>query len=319
MLSEARRNGAALPVTALVDQFYGEVQKLGGHRWDTSSLLARLEKKMTLTPASSVGEIVAHLQSFRNEANIAGMARFGIDTTTALGITTPQMQAIARQIKRNHGRALALWGTGLRDPRMLAIQTADPKALTLEEMRSWAGDFNSWEIVDTAADLFTETPYWRDLIPEFAGDEREFVRRTAFAMIAGATVHNKDEPDEALLAYLPLIERYATIRAISCARQSTGRCAISASAMPPAIRRRWRSPKARCKRGQDGPMDRQGRRARIDQSEDAGEAGSGAARPACSTSRFRDDARVHRTVRRLRPRWIRTRDPGSCSRAAFRW
>ncbi len=45
VLSEARRNGAALPVTALVDQFYGEVQKLGGHRWDTSSLLARLEKK----------------------------------------------------------------------------------------------------------------------------------------------------------------------------------------------------------------------------------------------------------------------------------
>ncbi|PJI42819.1 MAG: oxidoreductase [Rhizobium sp.] len=45
VLSEARRNGAALPVTALVDQFYGEVQKLGGSRWDTSSLLARLEKK----------------------------------------------------------------------------------------------------------------------------------------------------------------------------------------------------------------------------------------------------------------------------------
>ena len=43
-LNEARRNGANLPVTALVDQFYGEVQKLGGKRWDTSSLLARLEK-----------------------------------------------------------------------------------------------------------------------------------------------------------------------------------------------------------------------------------------------------------------------------------
>jgi 3-hydroxyisobutyrate dehydrogenase len=44
VLSEARQNGANLPVTALVDQFYGEVQKLGGKRWDTSSLLARLEK-----------------------------------------------------------------------------------------------------------------------------------------------------------------------------------------------------------------------------------------------------------------------------------
>ena len=42
-LEEARRNGAQLPVTALVDQFYAEVQKLGGGRWDTSSLLARLK------------------------------------------------------------------------------------------------------------------------------------------------------------------------------------------------------------------------------------------------------------------------------------
>ncbi|MBX3507485.1 MAG: NAD(P)-dependent oxidoreductase [Parvibaculum sp.] len=43
-LDEARRNGAQLPVTALVDQFYSEVQAMGGNRWDTSSLIARLEK-----------------------------------------------------------------------------------------------------------------------------------------------------------------------------------------------------------------------------------------------------------------------------------
>jgi 3-hydroxyisobutyrate dehydrogenase len=43
-LGEARRNGASLPVAALVDQFYAEVQKMGGRRWDTSSLIARLER-----------------------------------------------------------------------------------------------------------------------------------------------------------------------------------------------------------------------------------------------------------------------------------
>jgi len=43
-MAEARRNGAHLPVTALVDQFYSEVQKMGGRRWDTSSLIARLER-----------------------------------------------------------------------------------------------------------------------------------------------------------------------------------------------------------------------------------------------------------------------------------
>ena len=43
-LDEARRNGANLPVAALVDQFYAEVQKMGGARFDTSSLIARLDR-----------------------------------------------------------------------------------------------------------------------------------------------------------------------------------------------------------------------------------------------------------------------------------
>ena len=43
-LDEARRNGANLPATALVDQFYSEIQKMGGKRWDTSSLIARLNR-----------------------------------------------------------------------------------------------------------------------------------------------------------------------------------------------------------------------------------------------------------------------------------
>ncbi len=43
-LGEARKNGASLPVTALVDQFYGQVQKMGGKRWDTSALMALLDR-----------------------------------------------------------------------------------------------------------------------------------------------------------------------------------------------------------------------------------------------------------------------------------
>ncbi len=45
VLAQARETGASLPVTALVDQFYAEIQSMGGKRWDTSSLLARLERQ----------------------------------------------------------------------------------------------------------------------------------------------------------------------------------------------------------------------------------------------------------------------------------
>jgi 3-methyladenine DNA glycosylase AlkD len=162
-----------------------------------------------LSPASTVAEIAAHLETLRSETNIAGMARYGIRTDAALGISNPDMQKIARLVGRDHARAMKLWKTGIREARMLALYTADPARLTPEEARRWAADFASWEIVDAAADLFVEARLEAALVPEFAADGREFVRRAAFAMIAGAAVHLKREPDATLLAWLPLVERHA--------------------------------------------------------------------------------------------------------------
>ncbi|WP_105416261.1 DNA alkylation repair protein [Neorhizobium sp. T25_27] len=160
-------------------------------------------------PSSDVAGIIAHLETLRSEESILGMARFGIVTDKAIGISNPDLQKIARAVKRDHGRALDLWRTGIREARMLAIYTADPASLTPAEARGWAEDFASWEIVDTAADLLTETPYWQELVADFAEDDREFVRRTAFAMIAGAAVHRKQEPDDTFVSYLPLIEAHS--------------------------------------------------------------------------------------------------------------
>ncbi len=163
-----------------------------------------------LSPSSDAAGIIDHLGTLRSEENIAGMGRFGIATETAIGISNSDLQKIARVVKRDHRRALELWKTGIREARMVAIYTADPKILTSAEAHGWADDFASWEIVDTAADLFTEVPFWQDLITEFAAGEREFVRRTTFAMIAGASVHLKKEPDATLIGYLSLIERHSS-------------------------------------------------------------------------------------------------------------
>ncbi len=43
-MDEAKNNGASLPITEIVDKYYGEVQELGGNRWDTSSLIKRFRK-----------------------------------------------------------------------------------------------------------------------------------------------------------------------------------------------------------------------------------------------------------------------------------
>ncbi len=162
-----------------------------------------------IRPSSSAVDLIEHLQTLRSEENIAGMARFGIVTETAIGISNPDLQKIARLAKKDHVRALQLWASDIREARLLALYTFEPKRLTATEARTLAADFNSWEIVDCAADLFVEAKL-DALIPDFAADEREFVRRAAFAMIAGAAVHRKKDTDESLTAFLPLIEAHAT-------------------------------------------------------------------------------------------------------------
>jgi 3-methyladenine DNA glycosylase AlkD len=158
---------------------------------------------------ASVQDIIHHLRTMTSQDAIDGMRRFAIVTDTALGISNPDLQKLARQVGNNHQRALQLWASDIREARLMAIYTADPALLTQNECLAWTADFNSWEIVDAAADLFTQTPFWKALIDTFSADNREFVRRTAFAMIAGATVHLKKAPDQTMIGFLPLIRTHA--------------------------------------------------------------------------------------------------------------
>jgi 3-methyladenine DNA glycosylase AlkD len=161
------------------------------------------------SPSWTADEVIAHLRTLGTDENRAGMARFGINTATALGIGNTPLRTLARRIKRNHERALELWASNIREARLLAGFTGEPPKLTREQCRAWAAEFDSWEIVDGTSDLFVDTPFWRELIEEFADDEREFVRRTAFSMLAWAAVHLKKEPDATFIGYLSLVDAHA--------------------------------------------------------------------------------------------------------------
>jgi 3-methyladenine DNA glycosylase AlkD len=163
-----------------------------------------------LSPNSSAAEIIAHLRSIGSEENRRGMLRYGIKIDRALGISHGVQRQIARQIKRNHERAFELWDSGIMEAQFIASVTADPKRFTAENARRWAASFDSWDIVDGVSDLFVDTDCWRELIEEFAADDREFVQRTAFAMMAWSVVHRKKEPDATFLHFLQLIEAHAT-------------------------------------------------------------------------------------------------------------
>lgn len=189
-----------------------------------------------LGPASSATEIVAHLRSLGSEANREGMKRYGIRIERALGISHGDQRRIAKLIKRNHARAFELWATCITEAQFIASLTADPKQFTIDDARAWVSDFDSWDIVDGVSDFFVDTDHWKALIEEFAADEREFVRRTAFAMMAWSVVHRKKEPEETFLGFFPLIERHATDdrnfvrKAVSWALRSVGKRSPSLNA-----------------------------------------------------------------------------------------
>ncbi len=195
----------------------------------------------TLSPASSAAEVIAHLRAIGSEENRQGMLRYGIRIERALGVSHGAQRQVAKTIRRNHERAFELWASGIMEAQFVASVTADPLRFTADDARAWAASFDSWDIVDGVSDLFVDTDHWRELIEEFAADEREFVRRTAFAMMAWSVVHRKKEPEQTFVDFLPLIEQHAADprnfvkKAVSWALRSIGKRSLAMNAAALAL------------------------------------------------------------------------------------
>jgi 3-methyladenine DNA glycosylase AlkD len=153
-------------------------------------------------------EVIAELRSHANPKNVEGMARFGIASTNTLGISIPTLRAIARRCGRDHALALALWDSGIHEARILACLVEDPKTVTKKQLESWVRDLDSWDVCDGFATGFVDaTPFAYDLAMKWSRSKHEFVKRAAFATIAGLAVHDKKAPDDNLLQFLPIISR----------------------------------------------------------------------------------------------------------------
>jgi 3-methyladenine DNA glycosylase AlkD len=138
------------------------------------------------------------------------MARVGIDVSRAVGVSMPNLRAVAKACGVDHTLALELWETGIHEARILATLVADPETLTDVQRERWVLDITSWDLCDSAADLFGRTPDHADAIKSWARGPEPFVKRCAFSMIARRAVWAKDAPDREFLGYLPSIRRAAT-------------------------------------------------------------------------------------------------------------
>ncbi len=164
-----------------------------------------------LVPAlTSVDSLVSELRSKGNPKSLAGMSRFGIETNKAFGVSVPELRKIARRVGEDHQLALGLWQTGIHEARILAGMIDEPERITETQLEEWAGDFDSWDVVDgVCGNLFDKTPYAVPKAHEWSERKEEYVKRAGFVLMAELAVHSKKAADNVFLGFLPVIAREA--------------------------------------------------------------------------------------------------------------
>jgi 3-methyladenine DNA glycosylase AlkD len=161
-----------------------------------------------------VSDINDALQKLRAKARpdqIEGMARYGMTAEGRLGVAVPEMRKLAKELGKNHDLALELWQTGIPDARIVAALVGEPEKLTDEQMEDWVKDINSWDVCDQVCmNLFDRSALaWKKIV-DWSSREQEFVKRTAFSLIASLAVHDKEADDQKFIDLLPLIKREAS-------------------------------------------------------------------------------------------------------------
>ena len=136
-----------------------------------------------------------------------GLARYGLPTEKAFGVSVATIRQYARELGRDHELAKALWKTGWTDARMLAAFVGEPGRVTPAEMDAWCRDFDSWGSVDSVCfALWDRSPHAWKKAKQWTRRTAEFEKRAGFVLMACLAAHDKTATDAAFLEFLPLIE-----------------------------------------------------------------------------------------------------------------
>ncbi len=155
-------------------------------------------------------DILAELKKLGNKKDREGMARFGIETSTAYGVSVYKVREIAKRIRTDHALAIELWNTNVHEARLLAGFIADPDEATGDLLETWVRDFNSWDLCDqVCSNFFDRTKFAYDKASAWPKRSEEFVKRAGFVLMAALSVHDKKAGDEKFEAFLPIIYREA--------------------------------------------------------------------------------------------------------------
>lgn len=165
-----------------------------------------------MPPSRDIADaLIAEMRRHANPRNIAGMARYGIRTDRALGVSIPALRVMARAHRRDHDLARALWDSGIHEARILATLVDDPDRVTAAQMDAWSRDIDSWDICDQLCNnLFRKTRHARARALRWSRRKPEFVRRAGYVLMATLAVHDKAATDADFEPFFDAIRRGAT-------------------------------------------------------------------------------------------------------------
>ena len=153
--------------------------------------------------------VIDKLKEKSNPNLVAGVSRFGIPTENVIGIRSPDLRKLAKEIGTNQDLADSLWQSGIHEAKLLATYIADPGQLTIRKAESWLNDVYSWDICDSFCRPIAETDYAYSQAVIWSSRKEEFVKRAGFVTMVNLAIHDKGAPDEKLAAFFPLILREA--------------------------------------------------------------------------------------------------------------
>ena len=132
------------------------------------------------------------------------MKKFGIRYVKSYGLRLPQIRKVAKQCGKNHDLALKLWNHGYHETYLMATLVEESEKVSSKQLNDWVNTFYSWDLVDRACiNLLRFIPEARENIFIWCDSDEEFVKRTAFSLIAVLAVHEKESDFE---IYFDIIE-----------------------------------------------------------------------------------------------------------------
>lgn len=168
--------------------------------------------KKTIQPENTpctVAEAVESLRALGSPVNAAGMARYGINTANAFGVSVREVRALAKCIGKNTPLALELLDTPYHEAHALAFFVMRAEELSEDQLDRIVATLDSWDTCDLFCGEITAHPLAFRQSLRWIRDERTFVRRAGFSLMARMSVRCKDLPDEAFQPLLALIEHYS--------------------------------------------------------------------------------------------------------------